>query len=186
MSRVSKSAVLALATAVCALIIAVPAQAKTEQIKSGQTTVKLSPLVKALLAKTGLTVTPVGPAKVGGGGALSMPMSSGPMSVPSMNGKMKSKGGLRFRFGTRTLVIRDYMINHHGKNATVSAIVHGKRITLARITHLKAKMSGKHGKMSGRLRITAAWAHLINKLFGATIAHAGQDLGELTMAVKMA
>ena len=64
MSRVSKSAVLALATAVCALMIAVPAQAKTEQIKSGQTTVKLSPLVTALLAKTGLTVTPVGPAKV--------------------------------------------------------------------------------------------------------------------------
>jgi hypothetical protein len=185
MSRVSKSAVLALATAVCALTIAVPAQAKTEQIKSGQTTVKLSPLVKALLAKTGLTVTSVGPAKVGGG-SLSMPMSSGPMSVPSMNGKMNSKGGLRFQFGTRTLVIRDYRISHHGKNATVSAIVHGKRITLARITQLKAKMSGKHGKMSGTLRITAAWAHLINKLFGATIAHAGQDLGQLTMAVKMA
>ena len=28
-------------------------------------------------------------------------------------------------------------------------------------------MSGRHGKMSGTLRITAAWAHLINKLFGA-------------------
>ena len=65
MSRVSKSAVLALATAFCAVIIAVPAQAKTEQIKSGQTSVKLSPLVTALLAKTGLTVTAVGPAKVG-------------------------------------------------------------------------------------------------------------------------
>jgi hypothetical protein len=181
----SKSAVMALATAVSAVIIAVPAQAKTEQIRSGQTSVTLSPLVKALLAKTGLTVTPVGPAKVGGG-SLSMPMASGPMSVPSMHGKMKSKGGLRFRFGTRTLVIRDYMITHRGKNATVSAVVHGKRITLAKIVHLKAKMSGKHGKMSGTLRITAAWAHLINRLIGANLARAGQDLGQLTMAVKMA
>jgi len=43
-----------------------------------------------------------------------------------------------------------------------------------------------HLGMSGTLRITAAWANLINKLFGANIAHAGQDLGELTMAVKMA
>jgi hypothetical protein len=43
----------------------VPAQAKTEQIKSGQTTVKMSPLVTALLAKTGITVTAVGPAKAG-------------------------------------------------------------------------------------------------------------------------
>jgi len=182
---VSKTAALALASALCAVIFAVPAQAKTERIKSGQASVKLSPLVKALLAKTGITVTPVGPAKVGGG-SLSMPMASGPMSVPSMNGKMKSKGGLRFRFGTRTLVIRAYMITHHGKNATVSAIVHGKRITLARIVQLKHKMSGKHGKMSGTLRITAAWAHLINQLIGANVAHAGQDLGQLTMAVKMA
>ena len=47
-------------------------------------------------------------------------------------------------------------------------------------------MSGKHGKMRGNLQITAAWANLINKLFGANVAQAGQDLGELTMAVKMA
>ena len=185
MSRVSKSAALAFATALCAVIVAVPAQAKTEQIKSGQTSVKLSPLVKALLAKTGLSVTPVGPAKTGKG-SLSMPMSSGPMSVPGMNGKMKSTGGLRFQLGSRTLVIRDYMVTHHGKNASVSAIVHGKRLTLARIVHMKTKVSGNHAKMTGSLRITAAWAHLINKLFGATIAHAGQDLGDLTMAVKMA
>ena len=185
MSRVSKSAALALAAALCAAIIAVPAQAKTEQIKSGQTSITTSPLVKALLAKTGITVTPVGPAKAGGG-SLSMPMASGPMSVPSMNGKMKSKGGLRFRFGKRTLVIRDYMVTHHGKNASVSAIVHGKRITLARIVHMKAKMSGKHGKMTGTLRITSAWANLINKLLGANVVHGGATLGELTMAVKMA
>jgi hypothetical protein len=185
MSRVSKTAAVAFAVMLSATIIAVPAQAKTEQIKSGQTSVTMSPLVKALLAKTGITVTPVGPAKVGGG-SLSMPMSSGPMSVPSMNGKMNSKGGLRFRDGKRTLVIRDYRITHSGTNATVSAIVHGKRITLAHIVHIKAKMSGKHGKMSGKLRITAAWAHLINQLIGANVAHAGQDLGELTMAVKMA
>ena len=185
MSRVSKTAAMALGAALCAAVIAVPAQAKTEQIKSGQTSVTLSALVKALLAKTGLTVTPVGPAKAGGG-SVSMPMASGPMSVPSMNGKMKSKGGLRFRLGKRTLVIRGYMITHHGKNATVSAVVHGKRITLARIVHMKTKMSGKRGKMNGTLRITEAWANLINKLFGANIAHAGQDLGELTMAVKMA
>jgi hypothetical protein len=185
MSRVSKSAALALAAALCAAIIAVPAQAKTEQIKSGQTSITTSPLVKALLAKTGITVTPVGPAKAGGG-SLSMPMASGPMSVPSMNGKMKSKGGLRFRFGKRTLVIRDYMVTHHGKNASVSAIVHGKRITLATIVRMKAKMSGKHGKMTGTLRITSAWANLINKLLGANVVHSGATLGELTMAVKMA
>ena len=61
MSRVSKSAALALAAAVCAAIVAVPAQAKTEQIKSGHTTVTMSPLVKALLAKTGITVNRSGP-----------------------------------------------------------------------------------------------------------------------------
>jgi hypothetical protein len=185
MSRVSKTAALGFAAVLSAAVFAIPAQAKTEQIKSGHTSVTMSPLVKALLAKTGITVTSVGPAKVGGG-SLSMPMSSGPMSVPSMNGKMNSKGGLRFRDGTRTLVIRDYRITHHGKNATVSAVVHGKRITLAHIVDLKSKMSGKDGRMSGTLRITAAWAHLINKLIGANVAHAGQDLGELTMAVRMA
>ena len=78
------------------------------------------------------------------------------------------------------------MITHFGKVATVSAVVHGKRITLARIANMKIKMSGQHGKMTGVLRITSAWAHLINQLLGANVAHAGQDLGELTMAVKMA
>ena len=105
MSRVSKTAALALAAGLCSAIVAVPAQAKTEEIKSGTTSVLMSPLVKVLLAKTGITVTPVGPAKVGGG-SLSMPMASGPMSVPSMNGKMKSRGGLRFSFGIVRVRVR--------------------------------------------------------------------------------
>lgn len=185
MSRVSKTTAMALAAALCSVILAVPAQAKTEQIKSGQTTVTMSPLIKALLAKTGITVSKVGPAKAHNG-SVSMPMTGGSMTVPTMEGKMKASGGLRFRFGKRTLVIRGYMITHTRKGGTVSAIVHGKRITLARIVNMKTKMTGQHGKMTGELHITSAWAHLINQLIGADVAKAGETIGKLTMAVKVA
>ena len=53
---------------------------------------------------------------------------------------MKSKGGLCFRLGED---VGDPRSQDHapGQDATVSAIVDGKRIMLARITALKAKTS---------------------------------------------
>ena len=68
-----------------AAIIGVAAQAKTEQIKSGQTTVTMSPLVKALLRRRGSRS--LWSDREGRRRLAVDADGSGPMSVPSMNGR---------------------------------------------------------------------------------------------------
>jgi hypothetical protein len=50
----------------------------------------------------------------------------------------------------------------------------------------KTHMSGNTGTMSGGLKLSAAWAHLINRLVGMQVVHPGEDLGDLSATMKMA
>ncbi len=185
MSRMSKAAGCALAVGVCALAIAAPAEAKTERVTGGHATVTPSAQITLFLRSRGITVTPIGPVKVGNG-SLTMPMVSGQLTTPSMNGTMKAKGGLQYSNGNKRLRVRDYELSHTGGVGRLTAIVNGKRIVLATMAAMKTKMSGNTGTMSGGLRLTPAWAHLINHLVGKRVVHAGEDLGDLTATVRMA
>ena len=102
MSRLSKSAVGALATghAACSRSPA-PAQAKSEQVVGGHATVRASMQISAFLRSRGITVTPIGPAKVGNG-AMTMPMVGGTVTVPTMGRNDEAKGGLEYRTEARS------------------------------------------------------------------------------------
>ena len=65
-------------------------------------------------------------------------------------------------------------------------MVNGHRILIATMAPPKVSMSGKTGTMSGGLKLSAVWAHLINHLVGKQVVHPGEDLGDLTATVKMA
>ncbi len=185
MSRMSKMGVWALATGLCTVAVAAPAEAKTERVTGGHATVTPSAQITRFLRSRGITVTPIGPVKVGTG-SLTMPMVSGQLTVPSMNGTMKTKGGLQYSNGSKRLRVRDYELSHTGGVGKLTAIVNGKRIVLATMAGMKVKMSGKTGTMSGGLRLTATWAHLINHLVGKRVVHPGEDIGDLAATVKMA
>jgi hypothetical protein len=177
----------ALATGLCVLVVAAPVQAKpkTERIVGGHVTVKPAAQITAFLRSRGITVTPIGGMKVGPTG-LTLPMAGGQMQVPAMVGTMKTSGGLEYSNGSKHVRIKDYRLTHTAHGATLSAVVNGHRIVLATMVGTKTHMSGNTGTMSGGLKLSAAWAHLINRLVGMQVVHPGEGLGDLSATMKMA
>ena len=108
----SKRLVWGLAAVMCALIVAVPAQAKTktERVVGGHATVTPARQITAFLLSRGITVTPLGGMKTGTG-SLTMPMVGGQMQVPTMQGTMMGGGGLEYTNGSKKVVgqeLRDH------------------------------------------------------------------------------
>jgi hypothetical protein len=180
----SKRLIWALAALVCALVTAAPAQAKTERVVGGHVTVTPSMEITAFLRARGITVTPIGGMKVGNG-SLTMPMVGGKMQMPSMQGTMVTSGGLEYSNGPKHVRIRDYRLTDTMHGARLTAVVNGRRILLATMAAPTVSVSGKTGTMSGGLKLSAAWAQLINHLVGQHVVHPGEDLGDLTATVKM-
>lgn len=181
----SKRLIWALAALVCALGVAAPAQAKTERVVGGHVTVTPSTEITAFLRSRGITVTPLGAMTVGSG-SLTMPMVGGHMQMPSMQGTMVTSGGLEYTNGSKRVVIRDYRLTDTAHGARLTAVVNGRRILIATMSAPTVGASGNTGTMSGGLKLSAAWAHLINHLVGMHVVHPGEDLGDLKARVKMA
>ena len=133
--------------------------------------------IAAFLHSRGITVTPIGPAKISSG-AMTMPMVGGTVSVPTMGGTMDAHGGLQYQNGSKVVRVRSYVLIHKGGKATLSAIVNGHRIVIATMSAPKVTMTGNTGTMSGGLHISAAWAKLINHLVGLHVVHAGETIGQ--------
>ena len=184
MSRLSKSAVGALAAGVSLFATAVPAQAKSEHVTGGHATVRASMQISAFLSSRGITVTPIGPAKVGNG-AMTMPMVGGTVTAPTMSGTMDSSGGLEYSKGTKVVRVTDYILKHHGWTVTLSANVNGHRIVIATMSSPNVHMTQTKGTMSGGLHISAEWANTINQLVGLNVVHTGETIGQLSMTINM-
>lgn len=180
----SKRLLGALATLACALVVAVPAQAKTERVVGGHATVTPAAKITRFLRSRGILVTPIGAMKVGNG-SLTMPAVGGHMNVPSMQGTMNTSGGLEYSHGSKHVRISGYKLIHVGHVGKLTAVVNGHRIVLATMTSPSVKMTGKTGTMSGGLKITTTWAHLINQLVGKHVVHSGETIGQLTATMKM-
>jgi hypothetical protein len=184
MSRLSKSAVGAVAAGASLLAIAAPAQAKSEHVTGGHATVRASMQISAFLHSRGITVTPIGSAKLGNG-AMTMPMVGGTVNVPTMGGTMKAHGGLEYSKGSKVVRVSDYILRHQGSLVTLTADVNGHRIVIATMSSPNIHMSQTKGTMSGGLHISAAWAKTINQLVGLHVVHAGETIGQLSMTIKM-
>jgi len=184
MSRFSKAAAGALAAGSCMLALAAPALAKSEKVVGGHATVRASMAISAFLQARGITVTPLGPAKVGNG-AMTMPMVGGTISLPTMSGTMNAKGGLKYQNGSKVVRIHSYSVTHKGGAATITAIVNGHRIVIATMS-APMHRSGNKATMSGALHLSAVWAKTINQLVGMHVVHAGETIGQLSMSIRMA
>jgi hypothetical protein len=185
MSRASKTAVVSLATGLCTVAIAVPAQAKSEKVVGGHATVKAAMQIGEFLRARGITVTPIGPAKVGNG-SLAMPMVGGTVTVPTMGGTMNAQGGVQYKNGIKVVRVHSYILTHKNGEGILTAIVNGHRIVIATMSAPKTHMTATTGTMIGGLHISAAWAKLINQLVGMKVVHTGETIGQLSMTVKMA
>ncbi len=184
MSRVSKVVAWTLATCLCTVAIAAPALAKSEKVVGGHATVSASMQIAAFLRARGITVTPIGPAKIGNG-AMTMPMVGGTVSLPTMGGTMSANGGLQYKNGSKVVRVRSYVLTHKAGKATLTAIVNGHRIVIATMSAPKVHVTGNKATMGGGLELSATWARTINHLVGMHVVHAGETIGQLSMTIKM-
>ena len=184
MSRVSKTSVGALATGLCLVAVAAPAQAKSQHITGGHATVRAATTISSFLVSRGITVTAIGSAHIGGG-AMTMPMVGGTVTAPTMGGTMDASGGLQYKKGNKVVRVSSYILTHKHGRATLTALVNGHRITIATMSSPKVHMTATRGTMSGDLEISAAWAKRINHLVGLHVVHAGETIGQLSMTIKM-
>jgi hypothetical protein len=185
MSRVSKAALWALATACCSVAVAAPAQAKVFKVTGQQTTVTPTAKVTQFLSKHSITVSVLGPATLSNG-TVSLPIVRGKVAVPSMRGRLVHKGGIQFATATRKVALRGFVLSHRVGKTRLSAVVAGRRFVVAKLTAPKVSISGKTGTLTGELRLSARAAHRINRVLGIHAVKAGADLGALTSTVTVA
>jgi hypothetical protein len=185
MSRVSKTALWALATACCSIAVAVPAQAKLFKVTGQQTTVTPTAKVTNFLTKHAVTVSAIGPATLSSG-TVSIPVVGGHVVFPKMRGILLHKGGLQFATATKKVQLRGFVLSALGGKPKLTAAVAGTRMLIAKVSGAKVSVSGKTGTLTGELRLSARAAHRIDKVLGTHAVKPGVDLGALTSTVTVA
>jgi hypothetical protein len=183
--QITKRSALPLAAAVA--LAAAPAahaqddaQDTTVRVTGGQTMLRLDAAVARALRANGVRVSLVRPARLGASG-ITFPATGGSVDPRSLAGTVEHRGGIRFRAGGRSLVVRDpaYRITEDGAILTVRA---GRaRIPLlnldasnARVRQLGALSTGV-SRIVARLTPTAARA--LNATFHTRLFRGGLRLG---------
>jgi len=156
------------------------AQENTVRVTGGQTMLLLDSGVARALRTNGVRVSLVRPARLGASG-ITFPATGGEVDPRSLAGSVSHRGGIRFRGGGRSLVVRDpqYRITEDG--AALSVRVGRNRIPLlnldasdARVRRLGALSTGV-SRIVARLTPTAARA--LNTTFHTRLFRGGLRLG---------
>lgn len=186
MFRVSRRnlSVLAIALSLTGLTAA-SAQAKVLHVTGQQATVTPSAQATAFMAKYHVSVTPLGAATIANGSA-TLPIAGGFVTTPKFHGVLRLKGGVRFTSGTRSLTLRAFVVVRLGHRTVLTAKAGGKRRVVARVTGLTTTITGKQAVITGELKLSAAAARGLNRLFGVHVVNAGADVGSVTSTVTVA
>ncbi len=185
MSRISCRALSVLVTTVSlAALTAASAQAKVLHVSGQQTTITPSAQATTFLAQHNVTVSPLGAATLAAG-SVTLPISGGFVTTPKLNGVVRHHGGIEFANATRSLSLRNFVLARVGRRMVLSAKAGGKRLIVARVTKLTRTISGKQGVITGELKLSAAGARGLNRLFGHHVVSAGADLGSLKSTVTV-
>jgi hypothetical protein len=188
MSRTTKRA-LPLAV-LAALAAAPPAFAQDEapraDVTGGQTMLQLDRGTARALTAAGVRVSVVRPARTGSSG-LTFPVTGGQADPGTLAGTVTHRGGIRFRAGGRTVVLRDptYRI---GARSTLSARVGSTRLTILNLRTSGARVAAGGALDTGVSRVaatlTAGAARALNQAFSTRLFRAGLRLGTVRSEVR--
>jgi hypothetical protein len=183
---------LTLALAVSGLgISAVGAQAKVPskthlvRITGGTTTLTPTAATVSFLTSHGVTVTAVAPATLSGT-AVSLPVIGGVARPKNLNGILLHRGAVKFATAKRSVTLRHITLWKLGKRAHLSARAAGRTLLLGNITGLAASVTGKTATVTGEVHLSAAAAHVINRVAGKHLVSAGADLGSVSSSLTLA
>ncbi|MGK2956286.1 MAG: hypothetical protein ACSLFI_11540 [Solirubrobacterales bacterium] len=172
-----------LVTAIALALLGVGASgAQAEKIAGGTTKLKVDKPVAKVLKRNGVSLAPVKPAKVMGGGVV-FPITGGDLNLKTAAGTLRHSGGLRFAAGGKKLVATSFVVKT-GKGNVLSGKVGGSRVNLLKLNLSKAKVK-RNGlgltvsKVGASLTGTAAKA--LNATFGVKLFKKGLRLGHVAV-----
>jgi hypothetical protein len=166
------------AVSVAAGALAAPAAAGAHtHLSGGRTTLKLNPATAKVLKHNGVTVAPVKPARVAGGG-IAFPITKGDVTLPT-KGSITHRGGLRFSAGGSSLVVRNFVIRL-GRSPHLTARAGGARVRLLDLSLKRAKISrsGVAYVVRGvKATLAGPAAKALNATFKTTLFKRGIPIG---------
>ena len=163
---------------------ATPAAAQSAAVSDGQTMLRLDRGTAKVLDAAGVQVSPVRPATVGTSG-LTFPVTGGAADPRTLAGTVRHAGGIRFRAGGRTVVLRSpaYRI---GRRSSLSMRAGGDRLRVLALdlSDARVRRSGLDTRASRiRATLTGGAARALNRAFGVDLFAAGLPIGTVRTEV---
>jgi hypothetical protein len=179
---VRRTIILAL-VALAAMAVAAPAAGAKVKLAGGATTLKLYQQTAAALSSNGVTVSPVRPAKVRGGG-VAFPISGGSIDPASAAGRIDHRGGLTLRAGGSRVTLKDFRVHVGAKRAILTARAGKARLTTLSLSLAKArvKRDGLGTTVTGvRAVLSGQAAKALNAAFATTLFAKGLPIGSVSV-----
>jgi hypothetical protein len=185
---VRRIGILACAAIVTALLVVTPTASAKIKLAGGSTTLRLAPLTAEALARGGVKVAPIDPAKVRGNG-VAFPITGGAINPASAAGRINHSGGLAFRAGGTRVAVRNFRVHVGAKRAILTAKVGPGRLTVLSLSLANAKVvrKGLATVVKGvRAKLTGEAAQALNGAFSTDLFSKGLAIGSVTVRAKPA
>lgn len=150
------------AAAIAAMLVLAPlaSAATPNPISSGTTTLTINSGFNKKAKKAGITVTAVKPAKLKGAKA-TFTVTGGQIEATTGAGTVTHGGGLKIKWGKKSVALRAFEINTTAKSLT--AKVGGKKVKLATLAGLSsARLGFGNSLVAKKVKLTAAGANALN------------------------
>jgi hypothetical protein len=170
---------IALALALAGLLIAAPlAQATSDPLGSGTTTLRFEPGFLAFLKKDKVSLAATAPAKLRAG-ALALPVAGGLIDPTTGKGQIDAGGSLVFRSSRKKVPLRNLSVKT--KHSPLVAKVGGSQLKVATSAAIDSVREGFGTGFSAKaLKLTAKVAERLNKKLRPKVPFSqGQKLGTL-------
>jgi hypothetical protein len=185
---VRKSIVVAGVAAAFPLVVAAPAaaQSTTAAVADGQTMLRLYASTAKALSNAGVRVSLVRPATVGRSG-LTFPVTGGSADPATLAGSVRHSGGIRFRAGGRSVVLRSFIYRVGSRSSYLTARVGNTRVRILNLDLDRARVSrdGLGTAVRGiRATLTRTAAAALNDAFDVHLFRGGLRIGTVRSEVS--
>ncbi len=150
------------AAALTAMLALAPlASAASNPIASGSTTLTLNSGFNKKAKKAGIKITAIKPAKVKGTKA-TFTVTGGSVEPTTGSGTITHSGGLKIKWGKKSVAVKALEINTTAKSVTAS--IGGKKVKLAKLGGLSSARLGFGNSIAAKnVKLTGAGAKALNK-----------------------
>lgn len=149
------------------------------------TSVTVYPVDSQILAKSGVTITPIAPATATK--SLVFPVSGGQIAVATLSGTIQQTGGLKFTRGSKSVEMTSFIVDTANKQIT--AMVSGQRVPILDLSLASVKRaSGPNGTIVASditLTVTPQTASILNQALELELFQAGLPFGVATVTVAV-